>query len=92
MWGNLVGSVKKLQEQRRAERINDPHQWAYEIEKRADQRSIVGVVALLISLILAANVWLLWQERDRVRDRIEQIERASRASVPLPPEGFRLVE
>jgi hypothetical protein len=52
----------------------------------------VGSVAFLISLILAANVWLLWKERDTIIDRVEQLERASRAEVSLPPEGYRLVE
>lgn len=84
--------VEKLKAKQKADRINDPHGWAYEIEKRADQRSIVGSVAFLISLILAANIWLLWKERDAVRDRVDQLEQASRAEVSLPPEGYRLVE
>jgi len=88
----LGKAIEKLKAKSKADRINDPHGWADEIERRADQRSIVGSVAFLISLILAANIWLLWKERDAVRDRVDQLEQASRAEVSLPPEGYRLVE
>lgn len=84
--------IDRLKSKAKADRISDPHGWADEIERRADQRSIVGSLAFLISLILAANIWLLWKERDAVRDRVDQLERASRAEVSLPPEGYRLVE
>lgn len=83
--------VEKLKAKQKADRINDPHGWAYEIEKRADQRSIVGALAFFGVLILAANAWLVWQERDRIMQRLDQLERASRAEVPLPPEGYEIV-
>jgi uncharacterized protein HemX len=85
-----MSEVEKLKRERKAERMSDPHAWAYEIEKRADQRSITGAIAFLICLALAANVWLLWKERDRLLDRVSHLEQASRADVPLPPEGYRL--
>lgn len=87
-----MGQVEKLKRQRRAERMSDPHAWAYEIEKRADQRSLTGAIAFLICLGLAANVWLLWKERDRLLDRVSHLEQASRADVPLPPEGYELIQ
>jgi len=87
----LGKQVEKLKAKQKADRINDPHGWAYEIEKRADQRSIVGALALFGVLILAANAWLVWQERDRIMQRLDQLERASRAEVPLPPEGYEIV-
>jgi hypothetical protein len=89
---SLGREIDKRKVKQKADRINDPHGWAYEIERRADQRSLVGSVAFLISLILAANVWLLWKERDTIIDRVEQLERASRAEISLPPKGYRLVE
>jgi uncharacterized protein HemX len=88
----LGREIDKLKAKQKADRINDPHGWAYEIEKRADQRSIVGALAFFGVLILAANVWLLWQQRDAIMDRVDQLERASRAEVSLPPEGYRLVD
>lgn len=87
-----MGHVDNLKAKRRQQRINDPHGWAYEIETRADQRSLVGSIAFFISLILAANVWLLWAERDKLLDRISQLEDASRANISLPPEGYRLIQ
>ena len=69
-----MSEVEKLKRQRRAERMSDPHAWAYEIEKRADQRSLTGAIAFLICLVLAANVWLLWKERDKAVDRLDIIE------------------
>jgi uncharacterized protein HemX len=87
-----MSEVEKLKQQRKAERLTDPHSWAYEMERRIDNRSLVGITALLISLFLGANVWLLWQQRDDMLDRVDQLERASRAEVSLPPEGYELVE
>jgi uncharacterized protein HemX len=87
----LGKQVEKLKAKQKADRINDPHGWAYEIEKRADQRSIVGALACFGVLILAANAWLVWQERDRIMQRLDQLERASRAEVSLPPEGYEIV-
>lgn len=84
--------IDKLKAKSKADRISDPHGWADEIERQANQRSILGSVAFLISLILAANVWLLWQQRDAIMDRVDQLERASRAEISLPPEGYRLVD
>ncbi len=83
--------VDKLKAKYKADRVNDPHGWAYEIERRADQRSIVGSLAFFMALIVAVNVWLLWKERDRLWERVEQLETASRAEVSLPPEGFEIV-
>lgn len=83
--------VDKLKAKYKADRINDPHGWAYEIERRADQRSIVGSLAFFMALILALNAWLMWKERDRILERVKQLETASRADVPLPPEGFEIV-
>ena len=87
-----MSEVEKLKRERKAERMDDPHAWAYEIEKRADQRSLTGAIAFLICLVLAANVWLLWKERDRLLHRVDNLEQASRAGVSLPPEGYELIQ
>lgn len=75
-----MSEVEKLKAKRKAERINDPHAWAFEIEKRADERALFGVFASVLSLILAVNVWFLWQERDKLERRIEAMERAWKPS------------
>jgi hypothetical protein len=69
-----MSETEKLKQERRAQRINDPHEWAYEIEKRADERSLYGALAFLLSVFLAVNVWLLWKERDRLIERLEAVE------------------
>lgn len=84
--------TEKLKQERRNERMNDPHAWAYEMERRIDNRSFVGGAAFFVSFVLAINVWLLWKERDGLLDRIEQLETAARSGVELPPEGYRFVE
>lgn len=86
--------VDKLKAKYKADRISDPHGWAYEIEKRADQRSLFGALAFLISLFLAVNVWMLWKERDRMLAKIEgRQEQTDCVTTPgpsgeLPPPGF----
>lgn len=87
-----MSEVEKLKMQRRAERMSDPHAWAYEMERRIDNRSLIGSLAFFIALFLAANVWLLWKERDDLRERVDQLEKASRAEISLPPEGYKLIE
>lgn len=84
-----MSEVEKLKRQRRSQRMNDPHEWAYEIEQRADQRSLTGSIAFVLCVILAVNVWLLWQQRNMLLDRVKQLEIASRAEIPLPPEGYK---
>lgn len=87
-----MSEVEKLKRQRRAERMSDPHAWAYEMERRIDNRSLVGITAFLICLFLAANVWLLWKERDQLIQRVKQLETASRAGIALPPEGYEIIQ
>lgn len=69
-----MGMVDKLKAQARADRMSDPHSWAYEIEKIANQRSLTGAGALLLSMILAVNAWFLWQENQRLSDRVSVLE------------------
>lgn len=69
-----MGLADKGKSERRDVRASDPHAWAEEIEKRADQRSLFGALAFLMALVLAANVWLLWKERDIAKDRLDTIE------------------
>ena len=87
-----MSEVEKLKRQRRAERMSDPHAWAYEMERRIDNRSLVGGAALIIALFLAANVWLLWKERDQLLHRVDNLEQAARAGVSLPPDGYEIIQ
>jgi hypothetical protein len=72
--GAFMGMVDKLKAKARADRMTDPHGWAYEIEKLANQRSLTGAVALFLSFALAANAWFAWRENDRLSDRIASLE------------------
>ena len=56
--------------------MTDPHGWAYEIEKLANQRSLTGAAALFLSLALAANAWFAWRENDQLSARIASLEEA----------------
>ena len=83
-----MGKVDEIRGRRKTDRLEDPHAWAERIENEISTRSIVGVVALLVALFAGLNVWMLWQQRDLMLDRIEQLERVS----DLPPPGFTVVE
>ena len=54
--------------------MTDPHEWAYEIEKTANQRSLMGAVALLLSLAVAANASFAWRENNRLAARVASLE------------------
>jgi hypothetical protein len=69
-----MGMVDKLKAKARADRMADPHQWAYEIEKLANQRSLTGAAAFFLSLALAANAWFAWKENQRLSDRVAALE------------------
>jgi len=69
-----MGYVEKQQKKRKDERMSDPHAWADQMEKEAGARSVLPFVLLLGLLFLAANVWLLWQQRDDLTERVDIIE------------------
>ena len=69
-----MGQIDKLKSKARADRMADPHGWAYEIEKLANQRSLTGAIAFFMSLALVANAWMTWQENRRLSDRIAALE------------------
>lgn len=69
-----MGMVDKLKAKARADRMTDPHGWAFEIEKIASQRSLTGAGALLLSLALAGNAWFTWKENQRLSDRVAVLE------------------
>lgn len=69
-----MGMVDKLKAEARADRMADPHGWAYEIEKIASQRSLTGAGALFLSIALAVNAWLAWKENERLSDRVASLE------------------
>ena len=73
--------VERDKAKRRTERPIDPHEWAYQIEKLADQRSIVGALAFFMALLLAANGWILWQANERLSSRIDSLEYAREIEV-----------
>lgn len=83
-----MGRVEKVRGSRKADRLEDPHAWAERIENEISTRSIIGFVALIIAIGAALNIWLLWKERDSMKERIEQLERVS----DLPPPGFTVVD
>lgn len=76
-----MGMVDKLKAKARADRMADPHGWAYEIEKIANQRSLTGAFALFLSLALAANAWFAWRENQRLADRIAVLESVRAAEI-----------
>lgn len=83
-----MGKVDKIKASRKADRLEDPHAWAERIENEVSMRSIVGFVALVIAIGTALNVWLLWKERDSLRNRMDRVEGVT----GIPPQGYELVE
>jgi hypothetical protein len=87
-----LSEVEKLKRELREQRMSDPHAWAYEMERRIDNRSLVGITAFLISLALAVNVWLLWKQRDILLDRVTRLEAQTEGYTPSSPEIEALIE
>lgn len=97
--------VDKLKAKYKADRISDPHGWAYEIERRADQRSLTGGVALLACFALGWFVYTLKQEQDLMRAQIDNLQVDNRPvgygtpayyadpnyEPPPPPPGYEIV-
>lgn len=86
--------IEKLRKGRRAERSEDPHQWAEDIERRIDQRSITSVVAFLMCIALA---WFMYDTRRAQAELKADIqtllgpqpcEQMPGPSGELPPPGF----
>ena len=46
-------------------RRQDPHEWAHQVEKRL---GFLWKAALIVAVVAGVNIWLLWQERDRLMD------------------------
>ena len=61
-------------DKRKTERLRDPHAWADQMEREAGARSVLPFLLLIGFLFIAANVWLLWKERDDTRERLDTIE------------------
>jgi len=83
-----MGKVEEIKANQKANRLEDPHAWAERIENEVSTRSIVGFVALIIAIGTALNVWLLWQERDSLRDRMDRVEGVT----GIPPQGYETVD
>ena len=96
--------VEKLKAKRRAERMNDPHEWAAEIENRADQRSLVGAMAFIICLVLGWFVYDLKKEVELMQAQILSLQASdmpvaygtpawhNQRPAPPPPEGYEVVD
>lgn len=54
--------------------MSDPHAWADQMERESGVRSALPFFLLIGMLFIAANVWLLWQERDAAKERLDTIE------------------
>lgn len=69
-----MGQADRQRDTARANRMDDPHGWADRVEQELGARSVAGAIALILGLFLAANVWLLWKERDAQKERLDVIE------------------
>jgi hypothetical protein len=90
-----MGSIiRKLSNARRFERSSDPHQWAEEIERRIDQRSLTSIFAFFMCIALAWFVYDLRREQAALKADIQAIagpqpcEQTPGPSGELPPPGF----
>jgi ferric-dicitrate binding protein FerR (iron transport regulator) len=86
--------IKKLRNEQRAKRSENPHEWAEDIERRVDQRSITAVVAFLMCIALAWFVYDLRREQAEIRSDIQALfgpqpcEQTPGPSGEMPPPGF----
>lgn len=83
-----MGMVEKQRAKRMQNRIDNPHEWAEEIERRVDQRLLFPSIAALCGMAGLLGCYFIWQMVDDMEGRIEQLERVS----DLPPPGFTVVE
>jgi hypothetical protein len=86
--------IEKLRNGRRTKRSGDPHQWAEEVEKRIDERSITSIVAFLMCIALAWFVYDLRREQAQMKADMQMLlgpqacETTPGPSGQMPPEGF----
>ncbi|MEL7445564.1 MAG: hypothetical protein AAGK02_07100 [Pseudomonadota bacterium] len=59
---------------RARKRADNPHEWADSVENELSARSILPVLATILGLFALANVWLLWNERNAMKDRLDDAE------------------
>ncbi|HAE93885.1 MAG TPA: hypothetical protein DCG65_04950 [Hyphomonas atlantica] len=83
-----MGMVERQRAKRMKSRIDNPHEWAEEIERRVDQRLLFPSIAALCGMAALAGCYVVWQKVNSLEHRIEQLERVS----DLPPPGFTVVE
>jgi|GEM_PF-5479787 len=69
-----MGLVEKQRLKRMRDRIEDPHEWAEEIERRIDQRLMFPAIAGLFSVASVIACVFMWQTMNRQDDRIDTIE------------------
>lgn len=75
--------VDKLKAERRAERMNDPHAWAYEIESRLDSKSVFASLALLVSLGIGWYAYDLRKEVDLLQAQVLSLQTSTRPVAQL---------
>ncbi|MEH6743909.1 hypothetical protein [Hyphomonas sp.] len=69
-----MGLVEKQRLKRMRERIDNPHEWAEEIERRVDQRLLFPAFAGLFSIAAIIACIVMWRTIERQDYRIETIE------------------
>jgi len=82
--------IEKLKAERRAERSQDPHKWAENIENRETGRSFTILVLLALSAWVGWQVYILRQDVDGLQQTAEVLpcQPTPGPSGKMPPPGF----
>lgn len=84
--------VEKLKADRRAERSQDPHAWAEELERGRDWRTMMVGLSALAVIGLGWYVWTLKQDVARLDAEVQALQPdcvpTPGPSGEMPPPGF----
>lgn len=84
--------VEKLKAERKAERSQDPHAWAEELERGRDWRTMMVGLSALAIIVLGWYVWTLKQDVARLDAEVQALQPdcvpTPGPSGEMPPPGF----
>jgi hypothetical protein len=84
--------VEKLKAERRAERSQDPHAWAEELERGRDWRTMMAGLSAFAVIGLGWYVWTLKQDVARLDAEVQALQPdcvpTPGPSGEMPPPGF----
>lgn len=69
-----MGLVEKQKAKRKGLRNLDPHEWAEEIERRIDNKTMLPGLAFLFAAVACVVTVFMWTQQERMKAQIEDLQ------------------